>query len=205
LWLNRGERRQKRLYYLAAWYFVALSALGKGAPGLVLPVVIAGAVLVARREWLELTRVELASFALLIAAVCLPWYVQAYMRHGEPFTDRLLIHDMYKRAFVHVHDTNAGSDVSLRYYLWQLGYGLFPWTGLVPIGVGAALARGGDDDRRSGDLALVVVLWLGVAFALFTLSLTKFHHYALPCAPPLAVGIALLLERTLAEHRLPTG
>ena len=205
LWLNRGERRQKRLYYLAAWYFVALSALGKGAPGLVLPVAVAGAVLVARRDWIELTRVELASFGLMLAAVCLPWYVQAYMRHGEQFTDRLLIHDMYKRAFVHVHDTNAGTDVSLRYYLWQLGYGLFPWTGLAPLGVGLALSRGSDGDRRARDLALIVVMWLSVAFALFTLSLTKFHHYALPCAPPLAVGIGLLLERALAGRELPTG
>ncbi len=203
LWLNRGERRQKRLLYLGAWYFTALAALAKGAPGLVLPIVIAGAVLVARRDWLELTRAELASLGLLLAAVCLPWYVQAYMRHGEQFTDRLLIHDMYKRAFVHVHDTNAGSDTSLRYYIWQLGYGLFPWTALAPLGLGIALARSQDEDRRLRELALVVVLWLALAFALFTLSLTKFHHYALPCAPPLAVGAALLLERALGDRQLP--
>jgi 4-amino-4-deoxy-L-arabinose transferase-like glycosyltransferase len=200
VWLNRGERRKKRLYYQAAWYFTALSALGKGAPGLVLPLAIAGAVLVARRDWLELTRVELASFGLLIAAVCLPWYVQAYMRHGEQFTDRLLIHDMFKRAFVHVHDTNAGNDVSWRYYLWQLGYGLFPWTGLAPVGLGIALSRGSDPDRRLRDLSLVMVLWLTIAFALFTLSLTKFHHYALPCVPPLAVCIALVLDRALGDR-----
>ncbi|HEX2874864.1 MAG TPA: glycosyltransferase family 39 protein [Polyangiaceae bacterium] len=205
VWLNRGERRTKRLYYLAAWFATALAALAKGAPGLVLPLAIAGAVLVARRDWLELTRVELASLALLIAAVCLPWYVQAYMRHGDQFTDRLLIHDMYKRAFVHVHDTNAGSDISLRYYIWQLGYGLFPWTGLAPLGIGVALARGADQDPRWRDLALVIVLWLAVAFGLFTISLTKFHHYALPCAPPLAVGVALLLDRAMGVRQLPTG
>lgn len=204
LWLNRGERRKKRLYYLAAWYFTALSTLAKGAPGLLLPVAVAVAVLVARRDWRELTRVELASFCLMMAAVCLPWYVQAYMRHGEQFTDRLLIHDMYKRAFVHVHDTNTGSDVSLRYYVWQLGYGLFPWTGLAPLGIGAALARS-NDSRRLRDLAIVIALWLTIGFALFTLALTKFHHYALPCAPPLAVGIALLLDRAFGERQLPNG
>ena len=202
---NRGERRKKRLFYVAAWYFTALATLAKGAPGFVLPVVVAAAVLVARRDWRELLHVELASFGLVVAAVALPWYVQAYMRHGEPFTDRLLFHDMYKRAFVHVHDTNSGSDVSLRYYVWQLGYGLFPWTGLIPLGLGMALGRGGAQDTKLRDLSILVTLWATVAFALFTLSLTKFHHYALPCAPPLAVLVALVFDRALGESRLPSG
>ena len=203
--INRGERRKKRLFYCAAWYFTALAALAKGAPGLVLPVVIAGAALVARRDWRELTRCEPASFGLLFACVCLPWYVQAYMRHGDGFTDRLLFHDMYKRAFVHVWDTNAGTDVSLRYYVWQLGYGLFPWTGLALPGIAMALGAGGAPERKRRDLGVVIGLWLAVAFALFTLSLTKFHHYALPCAPPLAIGTALLLDRAIGERRLPVG
>lgn len=200
LQLNRGERRAKRLLYLAAWYFTALAALAKGAPGLVLPVVVVGAVLVTRRDWLELTRAELAGFGLLFASVALPWYVQAYMRHGEPFTDRLLFHDMYKRAFVHVHDTNTGTDTSLRYYIWQLGYGLFPWSGLALVGLGRLLERGDAADPKQRELSIVAVSWLVLSFGLFTLSLTKFHHYALPCAPPLAVGVGLLLERAWRER-----
>lgn len=207
LHLNRGERRLKRLLYLAAWYFTALAALGKGAPGLVLPLVVVGAVLVTRRRWLELARAELAGFCLMFAAVALPWYVQSYMRHGEQFTDRLLFHDMYKRAFVHVHDTNTGADTSIRYYLWQLGYGLFPFSGLALVGLGQLLEQA-DRDReaaRQRDLAIVTVLWLALSFGLFTLSLTKFHHYALPCVPPLAVGVGLLLDRALGAPGLPAG
>ncbi|RYZ08117.1 MAG: glycosyltransferase family 39 protein [Myxococcales bacterium] len=195
LWLNRGERRKKRLLYIAAWLFTALAALAKGAPGLVLPLLIASAVLFVRGRWQELLRAEVASLGLVIAAVCMPWYVQEYMRHGDGFTDRLLFHDMYKRAFVHVHDTNAGTDVSLRYYVWQLGYGLFPWSGLALGGLGLALERGSSADERQRDLGALVTIWLVLSFGLFTLSLTKFHHYALPCAPPLAVSAALLLDR----------
>ena len=54
LWLNRSERRKTRLYFLAAWLFVALSAMGKGAPGLVLPVFVAGAFVAATRRWKDL-------------------------------------------------------------------------------------------------------------------------------------------------------
>ena len=42
---------------------------------------------------------------------------------------------MLKRALDHVHDTNTGDDVSIRYYVWQMGYGMWPWTGLVPAGL----------------------------------------------------------------------
>jgi len=195
--LNRGERRLQRLFFLGAWYFTALAALAKGAPGLILPVAIAAATLVAGRRWQELTRVELAGFCLMFAAVCLPWYVQSYMRHGEPFTDRLLFHDMYKRAFVHVHDTNAGNDVSFRYYIWQLGYGLFPWTGLAAAGLCLAFRRAEAHNDKLRSMAVLSLLWLVVSFGLFSVSLTKFHHYALPCLPPLAISTALLLERAL--------
>jgi 4-amino-4-deoxy-L-arabinose transferase-like glycosyltransferase len=201
LWSNRGERRKKRLFYIAAWYFTALAALAKGAPGFVLPLVIAAAVLFVRGRWQELLRVELASLGLVVAAVCLPWYVQEYMRHGDGFTDRLLFHDMYKRAFVHVHDTNAGTDVSLRYYLWQLGYGLFPWSGVALGGLGIALSRGSSADEKQRVLGALVALWLTLSFGLFTLSLTKFHHYALPCAPPLAIAAALLLDQAWRSPR----
>ncbi len=135
LFVNRGERRTQRLYFLGAWFFTALSTLGKGAPGLVLPIVIALVAVGATRRYKDYTRLELVGLVLVFACVCLPWYMQMYMRHGAPFTDRLLFHDMYKRAFVHVHDTNTGDDVSFRYYVWQLGYGLFPWAGFGAAGL----------------------------------------------------------------------
>jgi 4-amino-4-deoxy-L-arabinose transferase-like glycosyltransferase len=203
--LNRGERRLKRVLYLGAWYFTALSALAKGAPGLVLPLLIVLVAVCASRRWAELERVELAGLGLIFAAITLPWYVQSYMRHGEPFTDRLLFHDMYKRAFVHVHDTNAGTDTSIRYYLWQLGYGLFPWTGAALVGVGQLLEHTGKSDERRRELGTITVLWLGLAFALFTVSLTKFHHYALPCTPPLALAAGLWLDRSWGSAPLGDG
>ncbi len=68
-----------------------------------------------------------------------------YVRHGPPFTDRLIFHDMFNRAFHHVHDTNEGDDTSFRFYVWQLGYALFPWTGLAPLGLLWWLRRGTTD------------------------------------------------------------
>ncbi|HEX3777170.1 MAG TPA: glycosyltransferase family 39 protein, partial [Polyangiaceae bacterium] len=202
LYVNRGERRAQRLYFLGAWFFTALSALGKGAPGLVLPIVIALAGIGAAKRYRDYARLELVGFLLLFGCVCLPWYVQMYMRHGPPFTDRLLFHDMYKRAFVHVHDTNTGDDVSFRYYVWQLGYGLFPWSGFGAAGLLWWLRFRREVDDAQSEVMAFMALWFTVAFAMFTITLTKFHHYVLPAVPPIAVVTGVMLERALGEGEL---
>jgi len=192
LWINRSERRAQRLYFVAAWFFVVLSAMGKGAPGLVLGLIVPLVFVGATGRWKDLTRLELGSAALIFVCLLLPWYVQMYMRHGQPFTDRLLFHDMYKRAFVHVHDTNKGVDTSFAYYVWQLGYGLFPWTGLCAGGL-VWWVRWQRIDRRH-DLAVLLVMWFVLAFCMFALSLTKFHHYVFPAVPPAAMLTGLMLD-----------
>lgn len=201
LWANRGERRAQRWAFLAAWYFAALAVLAKGAPGLVLPLVISVVAVCASRRFRDFARLELVGFLLLLCVVALPWYVQAFMRHGAAFTDRLLFYDMYKRAFVHVHDTNAGDDVSFRYYVWQLGYGLFPWTGLAVAGLIGAFSNRDEAENRQAELRSFLVLWFLIAFCLFSVSLTKFHHYALPAVPPVALLTGLALDRLLGRPR----
>ena len=204
LWANRGERRVQRLYFIAAWTLTALSAMAKGAPGLVLPVVVVVAAVGATRRWADFARLELVSMVLVVACLCMPWYVQMYARHGAPFTDRLLFHDMYKRAFVHVHDTNTGDDVSFRYYVWQLGYGLFPWTGLGVAGLLTTQREGDEAKSPRAEGMGFLLLWFAMAFSLFTISLTKFHHYILPAVPPVALLTGIVLDRVLPA-RAPSG
>ena len=149
--MNWGERRVRRLYYLAAWFFAAIATMGKGPAGFGLPVLVRsrtsrvaperGARRALQRVVRELAQFEIVGGLLIILAVAMPWYVAMYVRHGPPFTDRLIFHDMFNRAFHHVHDTNEGDDTSFRFYVWQLGYALFPWTGLAPLGPPLVAAR----------------------------------------------------------------
>jgi 4-amino-4-deoxy-L-arabinose transferase-like glycosyltransferase len=213
LWSNRNERRLARLYFLLGWLCVALSAMAKGAPGLVLPLFVMGVYVFATKRWQTLPRAAFGSAFLIGACVILPWYVQMYARHGSPFLDRLLMHDMYKRAFLHVHDTNTGDDTSFRYYVWQLGYGLFPWTGISAAGLlwwlrGRAAPPTGDDGSApdtENDVLTFFGMWFIGAFAMFTISLTKFHHYVFPAVPPLAVVCGVLLCRVYRREHVPAG
>lgn len=197
LWLNWGERRLQRLYFLAAWYFAAIATMGKGIAGFGLPILVTVSYIAATRKWSKLLVLEIPSGLLLIAAVAIPWYLAMYIRHGQPFTDRLIFHDMYKRAMTHVHDTNEGDDVSFRFFIWQLGYAFFPWTGLVPAGLVWWTRRRDDAGHGQGDVSVFLAMWFVFAFALFTAMLTKFHHYIFPALPPAAMLTGILVDRML--------
>ncbi|APR84867.1 Polymyxin resistance protein ArnT [Minicystis rosea] len=205
LYMSWGERRRQRLFFLAAWLFAAIATMGKGPAGFGLPVLCALAYVAVTRRFRDLARMEITAGVLILCCVALPWFVAMYARHGQPFTDRLLFHDMFKRAFTHVHDTNEGDDVSFRFYVWQLGYAMFPWTGLVPAGLVWWLRRAesasfsaSERDRKS-DASTFLAMWFVFAFSLFSLMLTKFHHYILPAVPPAAMLVGVLLDALLAR------
>ncbi len=210
LYLSWGERRVRRLAYLGGWFFAAVSTLGKGPAGFGLPVLVTLAYLAASRPSedvlarllrlvREIVEFEIVAGLLIVLAVAMPWYVAMYVRHGPPFTDRLIFHDMFNRAFSHVHDTNEGDDTSFRFYVWQLGYALFPWTGLAPVGLLWWLRR---KDGARADMSVLLVMWVVLAFALFSFMGTKFHHYIFPAVPPIAILIGVVLDDMLGPGPL---
>jgi 4-amino-4-deoxy-L-arabinose transferase-like glycosyltransferase len=190
------ERRVKRLLYVGAWLLAGLSTMAKGPAGIVLPAASVFAWIALTRRWSELPRMALGVGPMILAVVVGPWFVAVLVRHGTPFTDELIFHDMFNRAFEHVHDTNSGADTSLVYYVQELGYGLFPWTALAPLGLFAWLRR----DRKDGDdAALLLFLWFAFALALFTMMGTKFHHYILPAVPAAGMLTGIALDAFLAK------
>ena len=195
LFFNWGERRRKRLLYLGAWLFCALATMAKGPAGLVLPAACALAYVCAMQSFRGIVLMEVGSGLLMVAVIVLPWFVAMLVRHGGPFTDELIFNDMVNRAFGHVHDTNDGADTSFRYYALELGYGLFPWVGLAPLGL-AEVVRYRTDGRSA---SLLMLLWFVATFALFSMMGTKFHHYIFPAVPPLAVLSGIALDRLLSE------
>jgi hypothetical protein len=197
LYLNWGERRLSRLYFLTAWYFAAVATMGKGIAGFGLPILVACSYIAATRKWSKLLNLEIPGGLLIILAVAIPWSLAMYIRHGQPFTDRLIFHDMYKRAMTHVHDTNEGDDVSFRFFIWQLGYAFFPWTGLVPAGLVWWTRKKDDASAGQGDVSVFMAMWFVFAFALFTAMLTKFHHYIFPALPPAAMLTGVVVDRML--------
>ncbi|APR99894.1 glycosyltransferase family 39 protein [Pajaroellobacter abortibovis] len=202
LFINIHERRQQAIYYLGVWFFAALATLGKGPAGFVLPLSCVLVYGLAQKQWHKLLQLKLGSGLLIITVVAIPWYIAMFVRHGPPFIDRLIFHDMINRAFAHVHDTNEGDDISFRFYIWQLGYALFPWSGLAPFGLTYWLRSSASQAKEKTDVAVLLGMWAFLAFFLFASMGTKFHHYISPVLPPTTMLIGIVLSSCLDRGRI---
>lgn len=200
LWMLRRERRSQQLAMFGFYLACSFAWMAKGIPGFALPGLIAGFYLVATGRWSLLLsgKLRIAAGMLTIAITGLPWYVAMYGRLGPFFTDRLLIHDHINRLASGVH----GDTGSIQYFLWQLGYGAFPWLGLAPAGFAAFIALRNSDaeqDPKQRRTLILLAMWCIAAFALFNGMITKFHHYIFPAIPPMAMSIGILLDRMLGD------
>ncbi len=198
----RRDRRAQTLHYALFYLWCGISTLGKGPGGVAIPGAIALLHFVSSGRWRELLRIRLGLGIAVFCVVGMPWYVAIYGRLGNEFIDRFVRHDLINRMTIGVH----GDTGSLRYFLWQLGYAMFPWSGLVPVALfGWRYIVPPEATKEQRDIARMGFLWFMLAFALFSAMTTKFHHYIFPAVPGAAVMVGLLVHRLMgASHEVTT-
>jgi 4-amino-4-deoxy-L-arabinose transferase-like glycosyltransferase len=169
-----------------------LATLAKGPLGLLLPALVALGYVALTREWRRLR--ELASWkaALAFALVCAPWYLAILADQGRHFLDVFILNHNVQRFTSTVHNHPG----PFWYYVPVLLAGLFPWSGLaIP-----ALAR---IHPRASRPDLLVLLWLALPLAFFSLAGSKLPGYILPCVPPLAILTGRAADRLIGEGDTP--
>ncbi|MFO0556841.1 MAG: glycosyltransferase family 39 protein [Polyangiales bacterium] len=195
----RRERKEQALRFAIVYMFSAISFMGKGPAGLGVPEIVLLGFMITTGKWKLLPRIRFFQGIAIFLLVGFPWYIAIYGRLGNEFFDRFVVHDLLNRAFAGVH----GDKGTFRYFVWQLGYAMFPWTGLVPIALGGwRLIVPKDATEAQRDVARLALLWLLVTFTLFSMMVTKFHHYIFPAVPPMAILVGLTLNRMMGEGRL---
>ena len=202
LWLVvrvAGETRASRLFAIAAWTAAAVGAMAKGPAALVVPAAAAVTALAARRSLRPLLRIEILTGLAVVVVLVAPWYLAVYARHGRVFIDELVMRHMLGRTLDHLHDTNGADDVGIAYFVKQLGFAMFPWSGIALV---AAVGGAAHDDgsRRAHARALLHGATL-FAFALVSVMGTKFHHYGLVVLPGAAMLAGTWLDERLTESR----
>jgi hypothetical protein len=136
--------------------------------------------------------------ALVFLAVTLPWYILITIKQGTAFA--------YEFFYLH-HLARAGGGVhgergTFEYFIGQGGYAILPWLALAPAALGKLVdrVRRDDDIWESGTSRhLMVVVWVVVSLAVFTIARTKFHHYIFPALPALAVTLGVWLPGALKD------
>jgi len=195
----RKERRAQPVFFWVMYLFSAISFMGKGPAGLGVPEIVLLGFMITTNRWRLLTQFRFFQGIGIFFLCGMPWYIGIYCRLGNEFFDRFVVHDLLNRAFAGVH----GDTGTFRYFIWQLGYGMFPWIGFAPAAlVGWKLYVPPHATRQQKDIVRVAILWVAVTFTLFSLMVTKFHHYIFPMVPGTALLIGLLMHRLLGDRRL---
>jgi 4-amino-4-deoxy-L-arabinose transferase-like glycosyltransferase len=197
---DAGVKRRERWLY-AFYGLIGLSTLAKEIPfGFGVPGGVVLLYILLTWDWALLKRVRLVSGGLLCLAIAVPWVlVMSFFRglddESKTFAYRYWIHDNFDRFFAGVHTTTPNT--SFVYFVEQLGYGMYPWSALIPGAlISAAKIRPSVKSLRA---QLFVAIWALLPFFVVSMSATKFHHYAFPCLPPLAILVALFVEQLWLE------
>ena len=198
--LRIARERRRSMFYIYVFYICC---------GLVVPAKgwlgwapMGGAILgymAVSGDWKLFLRVDVPTGLLIVLMTGHPWIFAMLTGHHPAWWDRFIIHDHYKRLFSGVHSIDDGG---FEYFFQWIGYGLFPWVGLLPAGFMLAISRVRGSVRDlspAGKFQLMVLLWAVFGFFLFSKSSTKFHHYIFPVVPPLAILCALFLDAILAR------
>ena len=203
--LAARTRYKAPLYLYIAAILCGLSILAKGLAGLGLPLIVFLAYLGFTWNWKRLRRAQLLYGVIVsliaIAVVAVPWHHAMIIRHGLAFWNELFGDNHWRRMVLGRH----GDRGSFEYFLRELGYAVLPWVAVAPAALAWAVMRvpvttgslGGLPDpvdvRRQGIIWLGAI-WFVSAYALVSMSMTKFHHYVLPAVPGLAIVIGCFLD-----------
>jgi 4-amino-4-deoxy-L-arabinose transferase-like glycosyltransferase len=208
VFLAARTRYKAPLYLYIAAILCGLSVLAKGLAGLGLPLVVFLAYLTFTWNWRRLRRAQLtygvavSLLALLVVAV--PWHHAMIARHGLAFWNELFGDNHWRRMVLGRH----GDRGTFEYFIRELGYALWPWVTLAPAAVAWAVMRRGrqgsvaatEAEARAQGIFWLGAIWFVAAYAIVSLSMTKFHHYVLPAVPGLAICIGCFLDDLLRGH-----
>ena len=93
-----------------------------------------------------------------------------------------------------------GDRGTFEYFLRELGYAVLPWIALAPAALTSIVMRRTDENPRRQGMLWFGAIWFVSAYALVSLSVTKFHHYILPSLPGLAIVVGCFLDDLLKRR-----
>ncbi len=174
------ETREKQYIYLT-FLSAGFGFMSKGPVALMIPVLTSGCFFMIKKQprfWAAALFNPIGIVIFLM--VVLPWYLGAYMIHGQAFLDEIFFTHNVARFNV----AFEGHSGPFYYYIPVILLGMIPNT--------AFLIRAASKIKSllENELNLYLILWFGVVFIFFSLAGTKLHHYIIYGYVPLFIFMA---------------
>jgi 4-amino-4-deoxy-L-arabinose transferase-like glycosyltransferase len=166
--------------YVAAGFGV----LTKGPVAVFLPSVVFFIYLASQKRLGDLRHMLLPAGAVISLAIVVPWYYLLYREHGWEYISSFLFGENLGRYAEAVGEQSRG----LLFYIPVMLADLFPWSLMIPIALWWAMRY-----QRHDRVARLLVVWITVVVAFFSLSGTKEDLYILPIVTAEAALIGAML------------
>ena len=178
---------------VAAWIACALALLSKGLIGVVLPALVVGPWLLARRRWRDVLRLLHPLGLVAFVAVAAPWLVAMQLRYPQ-FFDYFIVEQHFRRYA----QSNFNNVYPFWFFIVALPLATLPWSGWLGAGARRLL--------RARDPLIDLYLWWIVAIVFFfSLPSSKLVGYVLPALAPWCALIAIGIDRLGASRRAIGG
>ncbi len=181
--------RRSFAWQLAAWAAMAGGALTKGPIALVIPLAAFGALLWWRRKTssarLSILLLGALAGVSLFVVLALPWFWMVW--ESVPHSFEFMVKGQVVGHAVQAAAKNRAQP--FWFFIPVLIGGFLPWTLL--LGWLWRRAHWRSLDARTQEAWLLMSIWAGATFVLFSVSSAKLMHYILPMFPALAALMAL--------------
>ena len=192
-WFESGSRGYLALFYGS----IAIAMLAKGPVAPVLAAVIIAAFAATERSVQIVWKTLWLPGILLFCALALPWYVMVQLRNPQFFHEFIVEHNLARFGTNLYHHPEP-----FWYYIPVTFLGWLPGAVFVVAACVWAIRRLRNRDANS--LTALLLIWIAVMIAFFSISQSKLPGYILPAIP---AGVLLLVEflsrRIASKPKLP--
>lgn len=183
---STAVEKRRKLYFHLFYVSMALSVLTKGLIGVIFPGMVVLCYVIFMRRWQLLREMRLFTGALIVVAICAPWFILASVKNPG-FAKFFFIREHFGRFTSQIHQRHE----FFGFFVPALLGMMWPWSFFLP-----AVAAQFRDKRKSDEYAawLFIAFWALVIFIFFSFSESALLTYILPIFP----AVALLTGATLS-------
>ena len=181
LLLFYGYYRERKSFFIYLFYTaIAAATLAKGPVALIL---MGGTILIflfTERNFRFITEMKIVKGLAIYCIITLPWIIAISLREKE-FLYFFFVDQHILRFLTSKHNRSG----AIYYFLPVLFGGMLPWSIFIPRAIA--------NTWKNKELRLMLI-WVFVVFAFFSISGSKLPPYILPLFPPMAIILGYLFH-----------